>query len=754
MSERFIRLVLGSRWVVLLVAAAITALSAAFLSRISFDNSIETWFLADDPNLAVYNRFTERFKADQIVIVGLFADDVFAPDVLAAVDQISQRAAGLKYAERVHSITRSVARVVAYDEPGFRDAVLDSPLQRELLLSSTNDATAIVIYYNREGNDFVRKRAFVTALQQIVDDAIGDAAIKKAISGAPVIGQAGQERNARDMRILVPVMIAVILVIAASIFQSVTMTLLPLGVSGVALVITYGLMAAIGWKMTMLSVILIPLVLAVSVAHSIHIIDRYRLNLERGLDNNRAVAESVERLLRPCLFACITTVIGLLSLLVSDLGPLHEFAVSAAAGVSAAFLGSVTVLPVLLAMRGGKLRQRSTLARELIRDLLVIIHRAAAGHPRSIVAVGFAMAIMFTWLASRVETGIDTLSWIRHDDPIRVDSERIDEAFGGALSLEFLLLSDVGQLGDPALLRRIESFQVWLVNDTTVGRSASLADLVKEATRAARDAGPEGYSLPRSRFLTRDMLGTLEREGQLTPWVSPDFREARIAARVPLSSAQDIIGELPAIRARIAETFSDSGVTVHLTGHAVLASNMQSYMLSSQIYSFGVALAVVSLVMVVLLRSFTLGALAMIPNLVPIAAGLGAMSLFGVTLSPATVMIAAVALGIVVDDTVHLMTDFERALKRTRQVGEAIRRALLDVGQPVLVTSILLASGFATLVLGSFLPTREIGGIVALIVIAALLTDLVFLPAVLRSLPKRFLLSDLPQTGAASPAGD
>ena len=130
------------------------------------------------------------------------------------------------------------------------------------------------------------------------------------------------------MRILVPVMIAVILVIAASIFQSVTMTLLPLGVSGVALVITYGLMAAIGWKMTMLSVILIPLVLAVSVAHSIHIIDRYRLNLERGLHNDRAVAESVERLLRPCLFACITTVIGLLSLLVSDLAPLQEFRIA------------------------------------------------------------------------------------------------------------------------------------------------------------------------------------------------------------------------------------------------------------------------------------------------------------------------------------------------------------------------------------------------------------------------------------------
>ena len=168
-------------------------------------------------------------------------------------------------------------------------------------------------------------------------------------------------------------------------------------------------------------------------------------------------------------------------------------------------------------------------------------------------------------------------------------------------------------------------------------------------------------------------------------------------------------------------------------------SFLQRFMLDSQIFSFAVALGVVSIVMVALLRSPLLGVLAILPNLLPIAIGLGAMTLLDIKLSPATVMIAAVALGIVVDDTVHMMTAIERRLRRTGDIDDAVRSSLLDVGQPVLVTSILLAAGFATLVLGSFLPTREVGGVVALIVVAALVTDIVFLPAILRSLPQRWL---------------
>ena len=739
MAEWLVRLVLRRRRVVLAISLLVVLAAAASLSRISFDNTVETWFLDDDPDLAIYDHFSETFSGDQIVVVGVFDADVLAPDVLHAVARISTAAADLRFAERVQSITASSPAAPAYTEPGFREAVLGSPLLRQQLLSDALDATAIVIQYARAGSDFEDKHAFVTALRGISADALADTGARFAISGGPVLGEAGQTRNKQDLRFLVPVMIAVIVVIAFGIFQSITMTLLPLGISATALVSAYGLMAVAGWNMTMLSVIHVPLILAVGVAHSIHIIDRYRLLLESGLDNESAVVSAVTQLMRPCFFAGLTTVIGLLSLLVSGLAPVHEFALVAACGVAVAFVASVSLLPIFLFWRGGHLRRTPTLARSVVRRLLDIVHGAAAGYPRKIVLAGTLAAIAFAWLASQVETGLDTMSWIRHDDPIRVETGLIDEAFGGSLALEFLLTSPDGNLGSPDALRRMASFQEWLVANTLVARTASMADLVMESARVARDAGESGYALPRTRVLTDDFLARLRRDGHLDGWATPDFREARIAARVPLASAQELIDDMPAVRDRLDAIFEGSGINAHVTGQAVLAGKMQSHMLDSQIFSFAVALGVVSIVMVALLRSPLLGVLAMLPNLLPIAIGLGAMTLLDIKLSPATVMIAAIALGIVVDDTVHMMTAFERRLRRTGNVDDAVRSSLLDIGQPVLVTSILLAVGFATLILGSFLPTREVGGVVALIVVAAVITDIVFLPAILRSLPPRWL---------------
>lgn len=745
MTERLVRLVVHRRRVVLVSSLLVLLAASMSLSGLGFDNTVETWFVDGDPDLAVYDHFTETFSADQIIVVGVFARDVFEPAVLGAVERISTAAADLRFAERVQSITASPAAAPAHTEPGYRDAVLGSPLLRQQFLSDSLDATAIVILYARAGGDFEDKHAFVTSLRAIVADALADTGARFAISGGPVLGEAGQTRNKQDLKFLVPVMIAVIVVIAFGVFQSITMTLLPLGVSAVALVSAYGLMAAAGWKMTMISVILIPLILAVGVAHAIHIINRYRKLLEGGLDNETAVVRAVAELLRPCFFAALTTVIGLLSLLVSNLAPVHEFALTAATGVAVAFATSVTLLPIVLLWRGGRLRRSPTLARSLVRRLLDIVQRAAAGHPRKIVLVGTLAAVAFSWLATRVETGLDAMSWIRHDDPIRVETQMIDAAFGGALSLEFLLTSTDGALDSPDTLRRMAAFQEWLVANTRIERTASMADLVKESARIARDAGESGYDLPRTRMLTNEFLAKLRRSGHLDAWATPDFREARITARMPLASAQELIDEVPSLREQLAAAFEDSGISAHLTGQTVLAGKMQSHMLDSQITSFAVALGVVSIVMIALLRSPLLGVLAMLPNLLPIAIGLGAMTLLDIKLSPATVMIAAVALGIVIDDTVHIMTAFERRLRQTGDVDDAVRSSLLDIGQPVVVTSILLAAGFATLVLGSFLPTREVGGVVALIVVAALVTDVVFLPAVLRSLPSRWLL---PAAGA------
>ena len=747
MSPRLIDQLIHRRWSVLVALLATTLFAATFASRVEFDNSIETWFLEDDPSLAVYDRFTDLFRADQLVVVGVFAEDIFADDLLAAIQQISAAAGKLRFVERVHSITDSpiARRLGGIGAPDFRQQILASPLLRGSLLSDDGDAAAIVIYYSRDGHAFRHKKTFVDDLKQLVRAATRGTAASYAITGGPVIGEAAKDRNSGDMTTIVPLMILVIVLIAYGVFRDILLTLLPLAVVTLAVTWAYGVMSLAGWAMSMISAILIPLILAVGVAHTIHIVAAYRLNLHRGQARTEAVRNSVVRLLKPCLFASLTTTAGLLSLLVSSLEPVRQFAVTAATGVVAAFVISITFVPIMLLLIPVAAGSDTAFAGDALSRLLTRIFEFARAQRHGILFTAILVAVAFTWLATRVEAGLDPMLWIPHDDPIRADAMRIDSAFDGGLSLEFLVTSTDGAVTSPAALRHIESFQTWLAANTTVVRATSVVDLVKEAARVAREEGGSGYRLPMTRAVTYVLLDKLSREGQLGPWITADHSTARISARIPLTSAQRIVDEIPAIERRIEDGLQNGRLRVQMTGHAMLAGLMQTNMIDSQLYSFSVALIVVALMMIVLLRSVALGALATIPNLLPIVVGLGAMTLFDIALNPATVMIAAVALGIVVDDTVHVMTAFERDMRATGEIPAAIRSTILEVGRPVVITSVLLAAGFVLLVLGSFLPSRQIGALIALIVSAALVADLIVVPAVLQIVPpslmRRFLRS-------------
>jgi hypothetical protein len=323
-------------------------------------------------------------------------------------------------------------------------------------------------------------------------------------------------------------MILIIVAIAYGVFRSVPMTLLPIGVVGMTIIWVYGLIGLAEWRMTMISIILIPLILAVGVAHSMHIIARYRLDLQRGLPHEDAVNSSIARVLKPCLFASMTTVIGLLSLLASDLKPVHEFAIAAAVGVFSTFIISMTFLPIMLLMMRPADRRKAALAGGAVSRLLHWLHDLGLAHSGRVLALALATGIVFFWLAIQVEAELDPMSWIRHDDPIRVDTERIDGAFGGSLSLEFLLSSPDGQLNDPRVLRRMDEFQTWLVANTTVGHTTSVADLVKEAARMAREEGSSGFALPRTKAQANALLDSMRLEDELSPWVTPDYSMALV----------------------------------------------------------------------------------------------------------------------------------------------------------------------------------------------------------------------------------
>lgn len=736
--------VLERRRLLLVLVVLITVAASISAARVHFDNSIELWFSEDDPELAIYEQFSQQYEADQIVVIGIFGDDVFAATTLSIIDRISTAAAELEYSFRVNSITRSVLASRLEDgflDRHFRDTVMASPILNGTLVSSDGTGAAIVVYLSRAGETAELKSQFVTTLNEIALRETQNTAVSFVLAGAPVTGKAGQAKNRQDVRILVPIMVVMILLLTFAVLRNIWLSLLPLAVVAIAVVWSFAFMGIAGWQMTMVSAMLMPLILAVGVADTIHVVVRFRRQLASGENRQQAVRASLLDLLRPCFFTTITTMAGLLALLVSAIAPVRQFGVVAAVGVFAAFVVSFTLVPACLLIIPASGGDRSVGTIGVLGHFLKSVNAWSGKRPGMIVSTSLLLVVLCAWSATRVSVGVDPLTWFPEEDPYRIAIQKVDTAFGGSLSMEFLVSAPGGDLKTPAVLRRLENFELWLLENTDISRTISIVDLLKEAARVARDEGVDGYSLPRSQFVTDALLDSLQRAGQLDGWVQADYSGARISARIPVARAQSVVKQTPSIRAYLQNEFSDNELQIQMTGYAVLVGKMQDYVIRSQITSFSVAFLVIAILMFLLMRSVTLGLLALIPNLIPLIVGLGSMAFFGVALNPGTVMITAVALGIVVDDTVHFMTAISRGFRNTADISVAIDRAVTDVGRPIVVTSLLLTLGFSVMLIGSFLPSRQIGGVSALIIVVALAADLILLPAVLRLLPTRILVS-------------
>jgi uncharacterized protein len=213
--------------------------------------------------------------------------------------------------------------------------------------------------------------------------------------------------------------------------------------------------------------------------------------------------------------------------------------------------------------------------------------------------------------------------------------------------------------------------------------------------------------------------------------VQDGYSLGRMSARVRFKDSAPALHALDELDAELARDFSTPELRVEATGFLKLMGQMENYILRSQIGSFAIAFSSITAMMILLLRSVRLGLFSMIPNLAPIAIGLGLMGWVGIPLDPGTVMIASIALGLVVDDTVHFMHRLRHPLAEGESLETAIRETMADTGRPIVATSLVLAAGYAVLGLGSFAPNVNFGVVTACVILIALVADLVMLPAAL-----------------------
>jgi len=489
-----------------------------------------------------------------------------------------------------------------------------------------------------------------------------------------------------------------------------------------------------GYKINLISTIITPLLMAVSVADSIHIVAGYlqEHGQHSGASRRDCIIATFHQLIAPTTMTSVTTIIGLLSLMSATLTPVRQFGLVAAFGVMAAYVVTLFFLPVLLTLlHVPKASHKAAIRSGVTTRLLAWLGQWHPRRSQLILVICGLLLIPAMKQISRITIGTHSLDYLKPGDTVRNQTEWIDSNLGGSVSLEFLVDGrETDALKNPRLLGMMDQFQNYLKEIPGVTGVFSAVDLVKSLNKAYFEGDETAYKIPESQTGVSQELLLVRGSDELSSLLSDDYSKGRITVRVAMAQSQKLAAKLPEIEEKMKSIFNASA-SVKATGLVYLMHRMESYLLATQIRSFAIAFGVILLCMILLLRSVKLGLLAIIPNFLPILFTLAIMPFFHIALDVGTVMIAGVALGLVVDDSIHFLTRLKLELETQNSTPLAIDAGLRATGRPIIFTSIILSFGFIVLTLASFNPVIHFGILSSIVIFLALVFDLLVLPAVL-----------------------
>ena len=538
------------------------------------------------------------------------------------------------------------------------------------------------------------------------------------------------------------------------VFRRPRWVLLPLACCAFAGLFMIGLLGMVGWKVTVISSNFLALMLIITLSMNIHLAVRYRqLRRDRPeLDHLELVALTVRYMARPCLYTALTTIIGFGSLVFSGIKPVIDFGWMMSIGLAVTFVTSFTLFPCGLALLGRGAAGDVPTRRDFrfTAPLAVLCTR----HGGLVLLAAGALAVVCLVGISRLEVENSFIDYFGRDTEIYQGMRLIDQELGGTTPLDVVLDLDESRIfgededeedeewfddefeddalgNDPAYwfttfkVQRIKEVHDYLDSLPEVGKVLSLASAIRVAESLNDGRELDSFLLA----LLYRRLPDEVRAALIDPYISVEDNEARIFARV-LDSRPDLRRAelLERIRQDLDEGLGLEEADASVTGLLVLYNNMLQSLYRSQISTLGAVLAGVGLMLVMLFRSFTLALVGIVPNLLAAGLVLGLMGLAGIPLDMMTITVAAITIGIAVDNSIHYIYRFREELPGCGDYLQTLALCHANIGRAVFYTSCTIIFGFSILVLSNFLPTIYFGVLTGLAMLVALLASLTLLP--------------------------
>ncbi|NNF66705.1 MAG: MMPL family transporter [Gammaproteobacteria bacterium] len=768
--------VLRWRWL-LIFAAVLVALGAGYGgTNLAFNNNYRVFFSEDNPQRQAFDEIQDTYTRNDTLLFTVSPDDgqVFTPQVLEAVIELSDQSWRLPFALRVDSVTNFQNTRSEFDDLVVSDLVIDPQnMSADEIAAARDTALSEPALLNR----LISPDAAVTGVSvalQMPDAEEDNAAAQKAVSdvmrlaremvtqfeadypnldlkltGSVAMNNAFFEAAINDIKTLVPFMYLGIVIMMMLLVRCISSTIATVIVIAFSIVTGMGLAGWFGIQLTSPSASAPTVIMTLAVADCIHIIVSMFSSMRHGKNKQEAIVESLRINMQPVFLTSATTAIGFLTMNFSEVPPFRDLGNISAMGVMAAFFFSVVLLPPLLSILPCRTRPTASRTSEWIDGFADFV--VSKSNPLLIGMTLISVLILAFVPANELDD--EFVQYFGKTIDFRTDTDYTVKNLTGISQVHYSIpAGETSGVSDPAFLQQLDAFTEWYRQQPGVVHVNSLTDVFKRLNRVLHGDDPQWYRLPDDREMAAQYLLLYELSLPFGLDLNNQLNIDKSATQFVATTGSLSSVNLRALVADSEQWLRENAPELATTGIgiSVMFSHISERNIRSMLVGALLGLVLISGLLLIALRSVRIGLLSLLPNLLPIGLAFGIWGFFVGQVNVAASIVSGMILGIIVDDTVHFLSKYLRARReRGYSPTDAVRFAFHTVGIALIVTTLILIAGFSVLSFSDFEINATMGSLTAIGIAVALIIDFLLLPPLLIKLDKGWGSATIPRKEAS-----
>jgi len=772
MWKRLAKFVLKNRLLLLILLFVVTAVMAFFASKIKLSYEFSKAVPLDNPKYQDYLSFKSKFGDDgNVLVVGVQTDQFFKIKNFEAFRKLNNELKKVQYVEDVLSVSNAInlfkdtvsQQLIA--KPVFRAEIktqeqVDSsrnvfyslPFYKSLLYNPKTNAYLMLVRINKDILNSKGRTKVINDIIGPIDDYSAATKIQTHISGLPLIRTEVADRIAKEMKWFIIGSLALSALILLLMFRSIKTTLLSLLVVIIGVIWSVALIQLLGYKITLLTALIPPLVVVIGIPNCIYFLNKYHSTYKKTGNKEQSLIDMVSKMGIVTLFCNITAAIGLAVFALTKSAILKEFGEVAGLSIMLIFVISFILLPGVLSYMAvpGK-KQLKYLDVKFFTNLLLRVERWVFNHKKIVYALTVALIIFSVIGIFKLKTEGFIVDDLPKTDKIYTDLKFFEKNFHGVMPLEIIIDTKkrYGLAGARALpvLAKMDSLATYIKTQREMSRPLSIAEGIKFVKQGFYGGDSSNYALPNSfdaAFVgdylrpQKDSTGNNNLSKLLTSFIDT----ARESTRMSINMADIGTEKLPIILAGIRKEtdhlFDSSKYKITLTGSTITFLEGSTFIINGLKESLLWAFLFIALCMLYLFKSVRILICSLIPNIIPLVVTAGIMGWAGVRLKPSTVLIFSLALGIAIDVTIRFLVNYNQELPVNNfNIKATVSETIKHTGLSILYTSMVLIAGFIIFCFSGFGGTQSLGWLTSITLFTATLSNLILLPVLLLDVVKK-----------------